>query len=359
MVCKKLWSSGSALLAILAGCHWGPGAQLTQTHGNNALWVQSLYFRGFTPSDGRRLNASDIDALVNTVNANGIKYIYMFAGPYGKDGRLPSYAFGPSAIQITVQLRDRCPGVVILPWVGGVVNRTVFLDNPLWVANAIADTERIIQTLHVPGVHVNFEFFTYDIPGEAPPGFRGISHYGDDECAFYRRLRHRLPSAFISAVIESTAKQAVQWKRKNSKDEVIKLSEVVDQVAILCFDTSLKAQERFQDALHAQLLDIVAWKRMTASRRVEYLIGLGTFVNKPELWQFRDLTIESLSNTIGTVSTLENADLKARNAADGWAIFADWTTTPSQWMEFERSYGKWRMRRHPQVSDRLIQLHRR
>jgi hypothetical protein len=231
------------------------------------------------------------------------------------------------------------PELVILPCVGGVVNRTVFPGNATWVANAIAETKRLVQTLQVPGVHVNFEFLTYAIPGDDYPGPEGFGQYAENQLAFHKQLRAVLPDAFISTVIESTVPQTVHWKRKNSFEEVAQLAGYVDQVAILFFDTSIRDQVSFRDALYCQLRDIGRWKVLHREKEVQFLLGIGTFVNKPALWRFRDLDIESISNTLETAKGLIDARDGPLHSLDGLAIYADWTTTSQQWHDIRKHWS--------------------
>jgi hypothetical protein len=261
----------------------------------------------------------------------------MFAGPYDSNGHVPDYAFSRTALSSVAQLKKLSPELVLLPWLGGVVNRTVFLGNPEWVTNAVADAARLIQVLEVPGVHINFEFFTYAIPGEAYPGLAGIDQYADDERAFFERLRAALPQAFISTVVESTAPSTKHWKRKKTFEEIAQLSLLVDQIAILFFDTSIKDKKQFGEAMHDQLEDIRRWKTMAPNKRIQFLLGIGTFVNKPELHPFRDLGVESIPNTLTTLQKLLKTQPDLIDTVDGLAIFAEWTTTAREWCQIRRS----------------------
>ena len=76
---------------------------------------------------------------------NNIKYTYIFAGPFDTEGFLPSYSFSETAINSVKLLKHYYPEIVILPWIGGIQNKTVFLNDSLWVKNVINDSKRLIN----------------------------------------------------------------------------------------------------------------------------------------------------------------------------------------------------------------------
>jgi hypothetical protein len=334
---RPLFTGAALLLAVITIAMIPRSTSKKSLLGqNNAVWGQSLYFRGYQPTTKEPLTEADLARFCDTLRQNGITYAYMFAGPYDTNGRLPEFAFSQTAIS-SVRTIQRCyPDLILLPWVGGIINKTVFIDNQQWVSNAVQETARLLKTLDVGGVHVNFEFFTYPIPDELFPDLRGIEHYGEDEIRFFQKLRSALPQAFVSAVVVSTAPQATHWKRKNTFDEIRDLSKFVNQIAILCFDTSIKEQTAFKKSLKHQLEDIRQWKAMPMAR-TQFLIGIGTFINKKELWGFRDLSVESIQNTLKTLNELiAEPPQSSTQLVDGLAIFAEWTTDEKEWKELRR-----------------------
>ncbi len=304
---------------------------------NNAVWCQSLFLRGYQPSTMAALTEEDLTRFCDTLNRNRIKYAYLFAGPYDTNGLLPTYAFSSTARASIEKIKENCPEVTLMPWVGGIVNKTVFVDESQWVSNAIHDTARLLTTLGLNGVHVNFEFFTHRISDEFFPGLRGIEDYGKYEVQFFKELRLALPRAFISTVVVSTAPQTKPWKRKNTFEEIRQMSELVNQIAILCYDTSISNQLVFQECYRRQLGDIKLWKN-EQNVATEFLFGIGTFVNKEELWRFRELKIENISNTLRTLKHAMAESSDGTNLIDGLAIFAEWTTDEREWADLRQHW---------------------
>jgi hypothetical protein len=113
----------------------------------------------------------------------------------------------------------------------------------------------------------------------------------------------------------------------------------VDQIAILFFDTSIKDKAQFRDAMHFQLQEIRRWRAPIPEKQIQFLLGIGTFINKPELRPFRDLEVENIPNTLVTLQKLLQAHPELKDAVDGFAIFAEWTTAPREWRQIRRNWS--------------------
>lgn len=310
---------------------------------NNAIWVQSIFLRGHHPSTGVKLSESMTKSLARQLNENNIEYAYLFAGPYDSTGHLPAYGFSSVAQNSIRELKQYCPDLKILPWVGGVQNRTVFLDDSLWVKNAINDTRRLIETLSVPGVHVDLEFMLRGDPyldqflGAEKPG--DLESYGENVNEFHRRLRLELPQAFISSVVTATPAATKPWKRKTSLEELKVLIRYIDQLSFLFYDTSIKEQGLFIESCVALLEDIRALKE-SGQADIQYLVAIGTFINEPALHKYRDLNVENVSNSINTIKQAQDRVSKDEDIVDGIAIYCDWETDESEWNEFAEAWLK-------------------
>ena len=60
-------------------------------------WAESIYLRGFKPSNGKKLSDTDLVEYVELLKSNKVKYVYLFAGPYKRNGHLPKYPFSKTA----------------------------------------------------------------------------------------------------------------------------------------------------------------------------------------------------------------------------------------------------------------------
>jgi hypothetical protein len=322
------------LAAMMLSC------QPDRNTDENAVWCESIYLRGYRPSTKERLTYGHLERLSEVLTQNSITSVYLFAGPYGKDGCLPQYAFSVSAQKAVAYLQSHNPGLRILPWLGGIENNTVSLNDSTWVNNALMDTQKLVKVLGVDGVHIDFEFL---LPGNSyldttiekeRPGER--ERYGENVNAFHKRLRDLIPDHFISAVVACTSPRAKQWKRKTTLEELQGLVPLVDQLSFLFYDTSINDQKDFEEACRNQLEDVRRLRIKTPDAKTQFLLAVGTFVNLIELQGFRDLSIENLPNTLTTISDCIKQTKTDVPLINGIAIFCDWETDLVEWKEFQK-----------------------
>ncbi|WP_192346758.1 O-antigen ligase family protein [Algoriphagus sp. Y33] len=306
---------------------------------DNAIWTEGIYLRGENITTGEKLTDLHIIKYAKTLKKYHVKYAYLFAGPYKEDGHLPEYPFSKTAIRSVKLLKEHYPEIVILPWIGGVQNKTVYINDSSWVKNAVEDTKLLVETLSVPGVHVDFE---YIIPGDSfldrnikkeKIGDREM--YGEHVNNFHKQLRSKLPEAFISSVMVATSPESSPWKRKFSLEELQKLTQYIDQLSFLYYDTQINDQETFQRNCTALIQDI---KTLKAINDIQYLVAIGTFVNRPELQKYRNMEIENVPNSLNTIKTSSFQIDPSNKLVDGIAIFCDWETNLQEWNQF---YVNW------------------
>lgn len=306
----------------------------------NAVWTESIYLRGIKPSTGQKLNDYDLKKYSKTLKENNIKYAYLFAGPYQKNGELPDYPFSNLARESVKKLKKYYPEIIILPWVGGVQNKTVYLQDSLWVENAIKDTKRLIETLNTPGVHIDFEYILKGHPyldttiePEIPGDKENYAKYVN---LFHKKLRNLLPDAFISSVVVATSPDTKPWKRKTKIEELQELVNNIDQLSFLYYDTGINSQSVFEKNCIAQIRDIQNLKK--SNSQVQFLLSIGTFINRKELRSYRNLKIENISNTLKVIKRSALKLDSNNRIVDGISIFCDWQTDEYEWREF---YNQW------------------
>lgn len=329
------------LLFTITGCDNDVQVKKGQ---NNAIWTESIYLRGYKPSTLERLTIGDIEKYAKTLRNNNIKYSYLFAGPYGEDGHLPKYAFSDTAINSVKLLKKFYPGIIILPWVGGIQNKTVHLEDSVWVNNALTDSKKLIQTLSVSGLHLDFEYilkgdsFLDNTIEKEKPG--DLDSYGNNVNEFHRKLRCLIPDAFISTVVTATSPGTKPWKRKTKLDELRVLVKYIDQISFLYYDTYIDNQSVFEDNCIYLIKDIQNLKHENSLHNVQYLVAIGTFTNTPELQKYRNQKIESIPNTLKTIKNCISKVNPDEQIVDGIAIFCDWTTNKREWNKIYKYWTK-------------------
>jgi hypothetical protein len=323
---RELLALGLAGLG-LAGC---PRARAPRYRQQNALWSQSCYLRGEKPTSHERITLADVAVFADLLASHEIVNPYLFAGPYGTDGSVPAYASGAFARDALAILRERAPRARLQPWLGGLQNKQVRLQDPAWVARAVADTAALLERLGLEAVHVNFEYLLF---GAAPdPAIA----YPESFARFFAALRRALPRTFISTVIPSTAPDVHAWKLQHRAEEVLDFLPHVDQLAVLYYDTALHDAATYARNLDVQLDHFARWK---AAARVELLVGTGTFVNEePAVRRYRDLTIENIPAALAVLRRAVDARRDRAPVVDGIAVFCDWETEPGEWEELRAGW---------------------
>ena len=308
----------------------------------NAVWSESIYLRGYKPSTGRKLRNKDLKRYASTLKKYNIRYAYLFAGPFEKDGHLPDYSFTDLAKNSIRELKICYPEIVILPWIGGVQNKTVYLNDSIWVKNALSDTKKLIETLNVPGVHIDFEYIlkgnSYLDTTIEPEGPFDKENYAFNVNSFHKALRKLLPNSFISSVVVSTSPDTRPWKRKTTLDELSVLVNYIDQLSFLYYDTGINSQSVYIQNCIRQIEDIEKLKNLGTN--TQFLMSIGTFINRRELTEFRDLDIENITNTLEVFkeSTLKVND--STKLVDGISIFCDWETSKWEWIKIYDNWSK-------------------
>ena len=295
----------------------------------NATWIKSTYFRGHDPITKKGHTPKDVEDLALRLKTNHIRYAYIFAGPYENDGHLPDYAFSRKARESIAILKRIYPEIKILPWIGGVQNKTVHLERAAWIKNAIADTIKLIKLMPVDGVHLDLEYVLYPDNKFNQKKLKA-NDYGEHWVKFHKQLRLALPGAFISSVVVSTASGTKPWKHKHTLNEIKELSTVVDQMSFMFYETSLMELKVYKDNLKEQIQQIKDLKS-SSSNQAQYSIGLGIFSEEKKLQSYRDLGFKNLPVTLKLLQEAEQEIGQNKPVADGLAIYCEWLITDREW----------------------------
>ncbi|QHS63536.1 glycoside hydrolase family 18 protein [Chitinophaga agri] len=308
----------------------------------NAIWSESIYFRGHQPTTKVPLGDQYIQDYAGVLKANNIKYAYFYAGPIGKDGHLPAYVFSDTARASIRKFRQLYPELIILPWCGGIQHKTIYLEDSTWRITAIGDLKRMIDTLGVTGVHLDFEYFMpqyQHLDSAVAPGNAGeMAAYPGYVNQFHRQLRDSLPQAFISSVVTSTCPASIHWKRKTSLDELRGLLPYVDQISFLFYDMNIHDSIAFRQCAIQQVKDLQELKK---THPVQMLIAIATFQNTPEYREFHDMKVENIINTLSTLRDVEAMIKPDRGIIDGISIYCGWETNINEWEDIANNWTQY------------------
>jgi hypothetical protein len=298
----------------------------------NATWVKSIFFRGFDPTTKKKLTVKDVEDLAMRLKANHVRYAYIFSGPYENDGHLPSYVFSLQAKESIKILKKIYPELKVLPWIGGIQNKTVHLERVDWVKNAIFDTAKLVNDMAMDGIHLDLEYVLYPSPAFNRNQL-DTSNYGMHWVKFHKLLRLALPNEFISGVVVSTASGTKPWKHKHSLNEVKEVSLILNQISFMYYETNIHELKAYKENLKEQLQQIKILKSEFKQNSPQYLIGVGTFSDQKALKDYRDLRFENPPTTLKLVKELEQEISPKISIIDGLAIYCEWMTNEQEWSE--------------------------
>jgi hypothetical protein len=299
----------------------------------NAVWAGSIFLRGFDPTTHERLTNEKGIAFADRLKRNGVRYVYVFAGPYQKDGHLPEYAFSEQARSTIALLKGTYPSLKILPWIGGIEDKTVHLEKAAWLETSVREAARLMASIPFDGVHIDFEYVLFP---EKSASTTPIDQYDSAWVKFHEKLRDRLPKAFISTVVVSSAPGTRPWKHKHEMRDLLEISRKADQVAFMYYETHLREAALYRENMRLQLRQISQMKKDLASRAPEYLFGIGTFKSEKALKSYRDMRFENVSTTLRTLSELLDELSPSERLIDGLAIYGEWTTTKADWAQIRK-----------------------
>jgi hypothetical protein len=292
-------------------------------HAEKATWARSIYLRGFDSTTDEKLTDQILIDFALKLKRTQVSTVYIFAGPFQKTGHLPSYALSDRARKSVATLKKIYPQLKILPWIGGVQDKTVFLNRDHWIKSSIQATARLIQSGFYDGVHIDFEYVLF------PTRKASKIHtktYDAAWVSFYQKLREALPDVFISTVVAATPDGVRPWKHKQSLGEIKVISQWVDQIGFMFYETGLHDLESYRANLGQQLEQIQELKN-ALKKPPKYLLGVGAFKSENAFKDYRDLRFENLDTTLTTLKQL-------KNQADGLALYCEWQASPSEWSQF-------------------------
>jgi len=308
---------------ILAYAAWSPGVETTGgrfDRGRNGLWLAHGWLGGpdwFVLNDKPRdqyHSPKALERLAHTCRDNGITVVYPHLCPATSTGALPDLDAGRIA-----PLAAALPGVSILPWVGGVHQRDCVLDSARWrdaFASNVADL--LMRHPQLGGIHLNIE-----------PMPDGNANF----LVLLEELKRRLPAGrrlSVAAYPPPTRWQPrpeVHWSEGYFRE----VARRTDQVVPMMYDTSIRVPKAYVSVMRRWTREVVEWAGPT-----EILLGVPAYEDAGV--GYHHPHVESLGHALSGI----NAGLTGLGSSTGGfagiAVYADWTTTETEWAAFRRQF---------------------
>lgn len=301
------------LLPLLAYALWSPGDDRTDgrhDRGRNGAWLAHGWLgddRWFERNhrDRARFRApAAIGTLVERLRAHHITDLFPHLCPLAGEG--PA-AQDPAQVE---RFLDATDGMRVMPWVGGVFERHVFPDDPVFRQHLAANLRRLLeQHPRLAGVHLNVEPW--------PSGHAGMLRLLEE-------LRAALPPGRVLSVAAyppPTRWQSdleIHWTPAYTRE----VARRCDQLAVMMYDTGIPLAKPYE-ALMAR------WTRelLRDAAPTPVLLGVPTYEDADKPWHRP--WVENLATALRGV----HAGLGERAPADyqGVALYAEWETDAAEW----------------------------
>jgi len=282
----------------------------------NAVWLEHRWLE-------KEQSPDETDALLTGLAGHGIAYVYPHLIPFNGAGRLPVHN-REQMRRFLASARRAAPGLRVLPWVGGLRtgykrSRTGTLD----LAD-LGQRQRMVAECRglidegFDGIHLNVE---------------PVDDGNVDFLALLRALRTAVHPGLlsVSAIRPGPFRIPVAPNFVWTPDYYLRVAESADQVVVMAYDTALPTP-----ALYRRYLAYVArtlTPRFAASHiRARLLVGIPTY---DETGLMHRAGVETPGGALtGVVAGLRGVG--GGGAFEGVALYAEWTTSPAEWAEYER-----------------------
>jgi hypothetical protein len=293
--------------------------------GYNATWIDARWSNTLVPSAERQ-------AMVVGLTGHGIKWIYADEGSLRADGSLPgvnSMFAGGLAEDVRIA-RPLSPTLAtrLLAWIKAPGRGTaggLLLADPSVRARIVSTCKFFVEQLGFEGVHLDIE--------PAPSGDADYLQLLDEIRAAVGSKTISVAAMKWTPVAPSLDKLSFlpySWERGYYRE----VASRVDQVVLMPYDSAIPLANLY--------IKYVSWQTGEVLDAVgdfphcEVLIGLPTYTE--ERWSFHPAAENLGTGLQGVIETLQ--DLRQRGNLPqnfaGIALFASWTTSPTQWDQFDR-----------------------
>ena len=304
---------------------WTPGLDLTDgrhDRGRNAIWLQ----HGWLGADDwfRREDKQDqlthfrdpanIQRLASRLRAQHISDVFPHMSPADKNGDLP--AVDHAQVE---RFLDALAGFRVMPWTGGVVNKTCRIRDATWRRSFV---ESIIALLvrhpRFAGVHINIE------PCES--GNRNF-------LALLDGLRQALPDRYLLSVAAYPPPlwwqpfRDVHWDGKYLRE----VAQRADQLAVMMYDTALPWPRAYQRVMRRWTREVLA-----NAGRASILLGVPAYDDAGS--GYHDPTVENLANALLGIHAALAAYPVLPEPYQGVAIYCEWEMDEAEWSYWQQHF---------------------
>jgi hypothetical protein len=306
-------------LPVLLYTLWTPGAASAPggfAHARNGLWLAHGWMGDDSWFTRHRRPRDDYDTetararLRQTCADNQIAYVFPHLCPATPRGELPAH----DSARIEALIAT-LPDTKILPWVGGVYGEHCPIASPAWRTRFVeACADLIARHPRLAGLHLNIE----PLPDGDP-----------DYLLLLEELKHAIgPEKILSIAAYPPPTRwhphpEVHWSVAYYRE----VDRRCDQLVPMMYDTSLRFEKIYTWLISRWTTELADW-----TRHSELLLGLPAY--EDDAVEYHKPRVENLRNALRGVNASLTDLGPHRQRIAGLAIYADWTTTESEWADF-------------------------
>jgi len=313
----KIWTLAllaAAIALFAATIHTYPQTQHKFDSSTNGIWVGHRWYTGREVRSGDPVSDSEIETLVDRLRSDGIRYVYVHAGPLLADGSIAD-----SADPFLAKLRGAYPEGVFLAWLGARIEK-VRLGDEDWRLGVVAVVERLAEE-GFDGVHFNLEPIRDGHPGYLELLSQVRARMGDDWM-----ISQATPRSAPFGISVGPLRRNF-WSGTFYRATM----DVADQTVLMAYDTNLPLGIAYVAFVRHQTHRLVKWS--CAAQKHELLVGIPAYHDVPE---YSDPSVENIANAaLGVRSALESFP-EDPVCFRGVSIYANWVTDPDEWLQFEQ-----------------------
>ena len=283
---------------------------------SNGLWVQHAWV-------GNEQETAVVEDLALKTAKYDIKYVFVHTGPFDSDGTIPEerYKFASEFLKI---LKAKNPNVIALAWVGQVRSE-LDIDDADIRENITTTCEKLISETGFDGIHYDIEPIAHDDTAFLTLLQETRNELGED--AFISVATDEWQPSFLSDLAGEILDKNITsyWET----DYLKATAEIVDQIVIMTYDTSLGQIEHYEWLVEQQVIYLT---QILNGYDTELLIGIPTYDDDKESF---DPKVENMESGLkGIIQGLNNKRTEV-SIFTGVAIYADWETDDAEWSIYE------------------------
>lgn len=318
----------AVLILTIGGCLvgyriWEPGKKFTDgrhDRGQNGIWMQhgwlgdNKWFKRYGRDPSLFRDRTRITKLKKTLATHNFTDLYPHLCPCDKSGTIPQVDPAQTRLFLLV-MNDRR----VMPWVGGVLGRHVFLESEKWRENFIGSIIRLMTAYpSFSGVHVNIE--------PMPSGNK-------DFLTLLRDLKKAMPDGKILSIAAypPPALHRLSPKVHWGKEYYGSVAGEVDQMAVMMYDTALPLQKLYRSLMASWTGRILSW-----SPKTDVLLGVPAYDDHGV--DYHDPEVENIENGLSGIHAGLAEHLPENYK--GIAVYSEWEMDGEEWKYLKKGYCK-------------------